>query len=62
VLARDALGQNKLFFAIHDDQGVVVGSYLADLLAHGVPFEAIYADHDDDERIRRWQRQARPNT
>lgn len=43
VLARDALGLNKLFFAIHEHRGVVAGNYLADLLVHGVPFEAIYA-------------------
>lgn len=43
VLARDTLGLNKLFFAIHEHRGVVAGNYLADLLANGVPFEAIYA-------------------
>jgi len=43
VLARDSLGLNKLFFAIHEQRGVVAGSYLADLTADGVPFEAIYA-------------------
>jgi aspartate aminotransferase len=43
VLARDALGLNKLLFAIHEHRGVVAGNYLADLLVHGVPFEAIYA-------------------
>jgi hypothetical protein len=43
VLARDALGLNKLFFAVHEHRGVVAGNYLVDLLANGVPFEAIYA-------------------
>lgn len=43
VLARDALGLNKLFFAIHEQHGVVAANYLVDLLAHGVPFEAIYS-------------------
>ncbi len=43
VLARDALGLNKLFFAIHEDHGVVVANYLVDLRARGVPFEAICA-------------------
>jgi hypothetical protein len=43
VLARDVLGLNKLFFAIHEQRGVVAGNYLADLVASGVPFDAIYA-------------------
>ncbi len=43
VLARDALGLNKLFFAIHEHRGVIAGNYLADLLANGVPFDVIYA-------------------
>jgi asparagine synthetase B (glutamine-hydrolysing) len=43
VLVRDPLGLNKLFFAIHQDHGVVAANYLADLRAAGVPFEAIYA-------------------
>jgi asparagine synthetase B (glutamine-hydrolysing) len=43
VLVRDPLGLNKLFFAVHQDHGVVAASYLADLRAIGVPFEAIYA-------------------
>jgi hypothetical protein len=43
LLARDSLGLNKLFFAIHEHRGLVVGNYLADLIASGVPFEAVYA-------------------
>jgi hypothetical protein len=43
VLARDSLGLNKLFFAIHEHSNVIAGNYMSDLLAHGVPFEAIYA-------------------
>jgi asparagine synthetase B (glutamine-hydrolysing) len=43
ILARDALGLNKIFFAIHEQHGVLVANYLVDLVARGVPFEAIYA-------------------
>jgi asparagine synthetase B (glutamine-hydrolysing) len=43
VLARDSLGLNKLYFAIHVHCGVVARNYLADLRDEGVPFEAIYA-------------------
>jgi hypothetical protein len=43
VLVRDPLGLNKLFFAVHQDHGIVAASYLTDLRATGVPFEAIYA-------------------
>jgi Asparagine synthase len=43
VLSRDSLGLNKLFFAIHKDDGVVVSNYLTDLIDNGVPFEAIHA-------------------
>ncbi|MGH8900426.1 MAG: asparagine synthase family protein [Egibacteraceae bacterium] len=43
ILARDPLGLNKLFFAIHEQRGVVAANYLADLRIRGVPFEAIYA-------------------
>jgi hypothetical protein len=43
VLIRDPLGLNKLFYAIHRDDGVIAASYLADLRDRDVPFEAIYA-------------------
>lgn len=43
ILVRDPLGLNKLFFAIHDDRGIVAANYIADLRIRGVPFEAIYA-------------------
>jgi len=43
ILARDPLGLNKLFFAVHMDAGVIAATYLTDLRGAGVPFEAIYA-------------------
>ena len=43
TLARDPLGLNKLFLAIHDSGSVVAANYLIDLVRHGVPFEAIYS-------------------
>ena len=42
-LARDGLGLNKLFLAIHESGRVVAANYLIDLVRHGVPFEAIYS-------------------
>jgi asparagine synthetase B (glutamine-hydrolysing) len=43
VLARDKLGINKLFLAIHESGRLVVANYLADLVEHGAPLEAIYS-------------------
>jgi asparagine synthetase B (glutamine-hydrolysing) len=43
TLARDGLGLNKLFVAVHDSGRVVAANYLIDLVRHGVPFEAIYS-------------------
>ncbi len=43
TLARDRLGLNKLFLAIHESGTVVAANYLIDLVRHGVPFEAIYS-------------------
>jgi asparagine synthetase B (glutamine-hydrolysing) len=43
TLARDPLGLNKLFVAIHESGRVVAGNYLVDLVRHGVPFEAVYS-------------------
>src|SRR5919106_6818576 len=42
-LARDGLGLNKLFLAIHESGRIVAANYLIDLVSHGVPFEAIYS-------------------
>lgn len=42
VLARDPLGINKLFFAIHDST-VSIANYLVDLVDRNVPFETIYS-------------------
>jgi len=43
TLARDRLGLNKLFLAVHESGTVVAGNYLCDLVGHGVPFEAIHS-------------------
>jgi asparagine synthetase B (glutamine-hydrolysing) len=43
VLARDKLGINKLFLAIQDSGRVLVSNYLADLVAHGAPIDAIHS-------------------
>ena len=43
TLARDRLGLNKLFVAVHESGKVVAANYLVDLVRHGVPFEAIYS-------------------
>jgi asparagine synthetase B (glutamine-hydrolysing) len=43
TLARDRLGMNKLFLAVHESGTVVAANYLVDLVHHGVPFEAIYS-------------------
>jgi asparagine synthetase B (glutamine-hydrolysing) len=43
ILARDRLGINKLFFAIHGSGGVMAANYLIDLVRKGVPFETIYS-------------------
>jgi asparagine synthetase B (glutamine-hydrolysing) len=43
VLARDKLGINKLFLAIQESGRVLVSNYLADLVAHGVPIDAIHS-------------------
>ena len=43
TLARDRLGLNKLFLAVHESGTVVAANYLIDLVRHGVPFEAIYS-------------------
>ena len=43
TLARDRLGLNKLFLAVHTSGKVVAANYLVDLVRHGVPFEAIYS-------------------
>jgi asparagine synthetase B (glutamine-hydrolysing) len=42
-LARDRLGLNKLFLAVHQSGTVVTANYLCDLVGHGVPFEAIHS-------------------
>jgi asparagine synthetase B (glutamine-hydrolysing) len=43
MLARDRLGLNKLFLAIHDSGRVLAANYLIDLVERGVPFESIYS-------------------
>lgn len=43
VLARDALGSNKLFFAIDGSATVVVANYLIDLVDRNVPLDSIYS-------------------
>src|SRR5687768_13867619 len=43
TLARDRLGLNKLFMAVHESGRVVAANYLCDLVGHGVPFEAIHS-------------------
>lgn len=43
ILARDALGLNKLFFAYNPTTGVIATNYLSDLLRAGVPFTSVYA-------------------
>jgi asparagine synthetase B (glutamine-hydrolysing) len=43
LLARDRLGLNKLFVAIHESGTVVAANYLIDLVRRGVPFESIYS-------------------
>jgi len=43
TLARDPLGLNKLFVAVHESGAVVAANYLVDLVRHGVPFEAMYS-------------------
>jgi asparagine synthetase B (glutamine-hydrolysing) len=43
MLARDRLGLNKLFLAIHESGSVVVANYLIDLVRWGVPFESVYS-------------------
>jgi asparagine synthetase B (glutamine-hydrolysing) len=43
TLARDRLGLNKLFLAVHESGRVVAANYLCDLVGHGVPFEAIHS-------------------
>jgi asparagine synthetase B (glutamine-hydrolysing) len=43
TLARDRLGLNKLFLAVHESGTVVVANYACDLIGHGVPFEAIHS-------------------
>lgn len=43
TLARDRLGLNKLFLAVHESGTVVAANYLVDLVRDGVPFEAIYS-------------------
>jgi len=43
VLARDALGINKLFFSYHPARGVVAASYLADMIRAGIAFRDIYS-------------------
>lgn len=43
ILARDRLGSNKLFFAIHEAGTVAAANYLIDLVNRDVPFEAIYS-------------------
>jgi asparagine synthetase B (glutamine-hydrolysing) len=43
VLARDKLGMNKLFFAIHETSGLLAANYLVDLVERGAPLEAVYS-------------------
>jgi asparagine synthetase B (glutamine-hydrolysing) len=43
ALARDKLGINKLFLAIHESGRVVVSNALADLASCGAPIEATYS-------------------
>jgi asparagine synthetase B (glutamine-hydrolysing) len=43
TLARDRLGLNKLFLAIHESGTVLAANYLIDLVRRGVPFESIYS-------------------
>lgn len=43
TLARDRLGLNKLFLAVHESGMVLVANYLIDLVNRGVPFESIYS-------------------
>lgn len=43
TLARDRLGINKLFFAIHESGRVLVSNYVADLISRGAPFDAVYS-------------------
>lgn len=43
LLARDKLGLNKLYYAHHPGQGLIAGSFLADLLDTGVVLDEIYA-------------------
>ncbi len=43
TLARDRLGINKLFFAIHETGRVAGANYLVDLVGQGIPCEAIYS-------------------
>ena len=43
TLARDPLGLNKLFVAVHESGSLVAANYLVDLARHGVPFEAMYS-------------------
>jgi asparagine synthetase B (glutamine-hydrolysing) len=43
TLARDRLGLNKLFMAVHESGRIVAANYLCDLVGHGVPFEAIHS-------------------
>jgi asparagine synthetase B (glutamine-hydrolysing) len=42
-LVRDALGINKLFFAIHQSGTVLAANYLIDLVERGVPCESVYS-------------------
>lgn len=43
TLARDRLGLNKLFLAVHESGRVVAANYLVDLVRRGIPFEAMYS-------------------
>lgn len=42
-LARDRLGLNKLFIAVHESGTMIAANYLIDLVTRGVPFECIYS-------------------
>ena len=41
--ARDPLGLNKLFVAVHESGAVIAANYLVDLVRRGVPVEATYS-------------------
>lgn len=43
LLARDRIGANKLFFAIHESGRTHVATFLDHLLSDGVPLEAVYS-------------------